>query len=184
MADYGLWRVAVGVDGIYDSESQTHVGSGFILVSRELDQFCARVGGWATFTLWDELHTLADQIAPNVIQVTQLGVRPYDQIRVFYSQQLGPPGTWGDRAEAYIAPGLEYDSGMFLLALGAQATIIDGLDAYIQFHRTFDGDKDWSLFAGVQVHLGCGPNRPWDFAAPNRIRARQRWTSDTFFLAF
>jgi hypothetical protein len=177
--EWGLLRAGGGIDGIHDNRSDSDVGNGFLFISQDLPAFCARIGIWSTFELWDDIHAFTFQPAPNIIQVIRSGVEPYEATSFFVSKSLGPEGRWGD---IYFAPGFEHHDGRFKFSVGYQGTIVDQLDAFIHYHQTASGDRDWSLFAGLQFHLGCSGNRPFDFMMPQRIRSRQmfRTTVDTF----
>lgn len=173
-----LLQIVFGVDGINDMESHSYVGSGFIMVAQDLPSWHSRIGIWSNVQLWDDFKTtlyLGDPFA----QIVKTGVKPVEQTSIFYSARLGPNCRWG---EAYVAPGVEHDHGHFRLSLGYQTTIVGDLDAYVHFTRTFDGNDDWAIFAGLQLHFGCGSNRPFDFVMPLPIRAREQQEGHTTFV--
>ncbi|MCS6976563.1 MAG: hypothetical protein NZM31_06080 [Gemmatales bacterium] len=175
--DQDLYKFALGVDGIYDTVFDSHVGSGFIYLSRELIELNSYFGFWTTFALWDDVVAVQTPVAPFLVRETRLGVKPLEQFMVFYAARLGLDGEWG---ELYVAPGFEFDLGEFQIAAGYQVTVMPHVDLFIHYYQMADNDN-WSLFGGVQLHIGTGPSRPFDFTMPNRIRARQRWGLDTYF---
>lgn len=177
LIDHDLYKFAFGVDGIYDTEFSSHVGSGFLYLSRELMELNSYFGFWTTFALWDDVVATRMPVAPFLIRESRLGVKPLEQFMVFYAARLGLDGEWG---ELYIAPGFEFDVGEFQVAAGYQVTVLPNVDLFVQYYQMAD-DGNWSLFGGVQLHIGTGPSRPFDFTMPNRIRARQRWGLDTWF---
>jgi hypothetical protein len=181
LADYGLYKLAAGVDGIFDTESDSHVGSGFFYLSRELPELNSYIGFWATVALWDDVITYTQPVGPFALLETSVGVKPLEQINVFYAARLGPDGHWG---ELYVAPGIEAGLGEFQVSAGYQVSLAPQLDAFVNYYQMTGSDCNWSLYAGVQYHLGCGPSRPFDFTMPNRIRARQRWGIDSALLLF
>lgn len=170
ISEFGPLHVAAGVDGIYDTDSDSHVGSGFIMISHELAHLNSRIGLWSTFELWDDIEVTIRERGPFVVEFIESGVRPYEQTSIFYSARLGLDGEWG---ELYLAPGFEHTHGRFRISTGYQVTIFDGPDLFVHYGQTASGDRDWSVFAGVQFHFGGGPARPFDFTMPQRLRARQ-----------
>jgi hypothetical protein len=181
MGDWGVVKAGGGIDGIYDSLSDTHVGSGFIFVSYELLEFKTRVGLWSTFQLWDDFHEVVMPVIPGVFEVLTFGVKPYEHTSVFLAGALGPEGRWG---EIVFAPGIEHTDGRLRFSVGFQGSIVENVDAFIYYHQTAAGDRDWSIFAGLQLHLGCGGPRPFDFTMPQLIRARQKFSSGARYVAF
>jgi hypothetical protein len=176
LGDYDLYKIAAGIDGIYDTTSDSHVGSGFIYMSRELPELNSYFGFWTTFAIWDDVVTTAVRVNPFVIRETSVGVKPLEQFNLFYAARLGLDGEWG---ELYVAPGFEFDLGEFQFSVGYQVTVAPNIDVFANWYQMASTDHNWSLYAGVQFHLGCGPARPFDFVMPNRIRARQRWGVDS-----
>jgi hypothetical protein len=180
LGDNGHSQIAVGVDGVYDDETKGHTGSLFGLLSFELwPQHW--FGLWTTAELWDDAHTFKRRHGPFVLQVTQSGVEPYVQTSLFYAAGLGPDNRYG---ELYIAPGVEHHRDRFRISTGYQVSLTDHLDAFVHYHQTAHGDKDWSVFAGIQLHLGRETARPFDFTMPQRIRARQVRSVRTTFYVF
>jgi hypothetical protein len=176
--EWELLRAGGGIDGIYDDRSDTHVGSGFLFISQELPCFCVCVGLWSSFSLWDDMESFSVEPAPGVVQVYRYGVQPYEQTSFFIAKSFGPDCRW----DAYVAPGFEHRDGKFQFSAGLQATIVNQLDGFVHYHQTASGNHDWSVFAGLQFHLGCSGSRPFDFMMPVRNRARQvfRATVDTY----
>jgi hypothetical protein len=177
LIDKDLYKFALGVDGIYDTVFDSHVGSGFIYVSRELIELNSYFGFWTTFALWDDVVVTRVPVAPFLVRESRLGVKPLEQFMFFYAARLGLDGEWG---ELYVAPGFEFDVGEFQIAAGYQVTVLPNVDVFVHYYQMAD-DGNWSLFGGVQLHIGTGPSRPFDFTMPNRIRARQRWGLNSFF---
>jgi hypothetical protein len=175
VVEQDLLQVVFGIDGVHDMESESYVGSGFILVAQDLPSWHSRVGLWSTVELWSDEQTTVSFVGPFAI-LTTTGVKPLEATSFFYAARLGPNCRWG---EVYVAPGFEHDDGHFRLGLGYQGTVMGDLDVYAHYARTFDGDDDWSLFAGLQFHLGGGCNRPVDFVMPERLRARGERTSSS-----
>jgi hypothetical protein len=177
--EWGPFRAGGGIDGIHDNRTDSHVGNGFIFLQYELPAMCTRVGIWSTFKLWDDTEEFTIEPVPGTIQVVRTGVEPYEATSVFVAKSLGPDGRWGD---IYFAPGFEHRDGHFRFSAGYEVTIVDQLDGFIHYHQTASGERDWSIFGGLQLHFGCSGNRPFDFVMPQRIRSRQliRTTVDTF----
>jgi hypothetical protein len=170
LADVDRWQFAFGIDGIADDRPNTHVGGGFLLISRELEEWNSRIGLWTTFSLWDETTVRWQELTPFLVQATISGVEFVEHTSLFYSARLGPDGRFG---EAYIAPGIEHNHSHFRLSAGYQLAIVEHVSGFVHGHWTADEDRDWSVFAGVQVHFGCAATKPFDFTMPSRIRARQ-----------
>jgi hypothetical protein len=135
-----------------------------------------RVGVWTVFSLWEDKSTNVTQyengLGQQVTALNHLVVGPDEQTSVFASKTLGPDGCFG---EVYFAPGLDHHDCRFRYSIGYQGTLVDQLDGFVHFHQTTSSSRDWTIFAGLQYHIGCGSNRPWDFVMPLRIRARQVW---------
>jgi hypothetical protein len=177
--EWGPLRAGGGIDGIHDNRTDSNVGNGYLFISYELPTICSRVGVWSAFNLWDDIHTYSIPLAPNIVQVVRTGVEPFEQTRFFLAKSLGPDGRWGD---VYVAPGFEHRDGRFVFSVGYEVTIVNDLDAFVHYQQTASGDRDWSIFAGLQFHLGGTCGRPFDFVMPQRIRSRQaiRTSVDTF----
>ena len=181
LGEWDRFTVAAGVDGIFDTTSDSHVGSGFFYFSRELMELNSYFGFWTTFALWDDVQVARVPVGPFLVREVSVGVKPLEQFMVFYAARLGFDGEWG---ELYVAPGFEFELGEFQVAVGYQVTVVPNVDLFVHGYQMTGSDDNWSLFGGVQLHLGAGPRRPFDFTMPNRIRARQRWGIDSVvFLA-
>jgi hypothetical protein len=181
VAEFDLYKAAAGIDGIYDTESSSHVGSAFLYLSRELPELNSYFGFWTTFGLWDDTVVTNVPIGPFLGAQNSVGVKPLEQFSLFYAARLGIDGQWG---ELYVAPGWEMDLGEFQFSAGYQVTVAPNVDVFANYYQMAGTDHNWSLYAGVQYHLGCGPSRPFDFVMPNRIRARQRWGVDSTVFLF
>jgi hypothetical protein len=174
MGEWGPVTAGGGIDGIFDNRTDSNIGSGFFFVSYELSTISSRIGLWSTFTLWDDVDKFGYNVGPGTSVVVTTGVEPLEHTSVFFAKAIGPEGRWG---AVYVAPGIEHEDARFRFSVGYQGTIVEHLDGFVHYHQTTDGDDDWSLFAGLQLHFGCGSSRPYDWLMPQRIRARQMNTT-------